>query len=131
MNLITNGAIALITHLLNKTLDKAEGKIADKIIDQVLSIVKRNNPETGNLIEKVADQPELVQQQPADYGEAVLVEKLEASAKIDPEIKAALEQLAKAVESNPKMTQVIENWKGINIKGGNPTINNPVFNFND
>lgn len=89
-------------------------------------------PDTAGAIELAAQRPELAQQQPLDYGEAVLVEKVEQAANADPEIKAAIEDLA-ATQENPQVAAavktVIENWQGINIKGGNNTINNPTLNF--
>ncbi|KAB8314113.1 hypothetical protein SD81_039620 [Tolypothrix campylonemoides VB511288] len=72
--------------------------------------------------------PELAEQQPQNYGEAVLVEKIESAAKADTDIATAVQALADAVKAQTPIT-TIENWKGINIKGGNPTINNPNFNF--
>ena len=132
MEPITAGAIALITLLLDKTLDKTGEKIVDKAFEQggkLVKLLKAKSPETGTAIEKVAENPQLAKQQPEDYGEAVLVEKVESAAKTDPEIRAEVEALAETVQSQPQLTQVIENWKGINIKGGSPTINNPTFNF--
>ena len=121
----------MITLLLDKTLDKTGKKIVDKAFEQggnLVKLLKAKSPETGTAIEKVAENPELAKQQPEDYGEAVLVEKVESAAKTDPEIRAEVEALAETVQSQPQLTQVIENWKGINIKGGSPTINNPTIN---
>lgn len=70
----------------------------------------------------------MLEQQPEDYGEAVLVEKVESAANSDSEIAAAVQALADAVKSQTPVT-TIENWKGINIKGGSQTINNPNFTF--
>ena len=120
MEPITAGAIALITLLLDKTLDKTGEKIVDKAFEQggkLVKLLKAKSPETGTAIEKVAENPELAKQQPEDYGEAVLVEKVESAAKTDPEIRAEVEALAETVQSQPQLSQVIENWKGINIKG--------------
>lgn len=93
------------------------------------------------------ENPALPSQQPEDYGEAVLIEEIKSAA-ADPKIKAAIEELAAQVEEAPKNSQLekaftalaekvnpqtpattIENWKGINIKGGTNTISSPSFNF--
>ena len=132
MEPLTTGAISLLTLLLEKTWDKAGEKIVDTAFQQagnLLKLLKKKSPETGGAITKVVENPALREQQPADYGEAVLVKKVTAVAKADPEIKQQLEALAEAMQSQPKFTQVIENWQGINIKGGEVTIEKPNFSF--
>ena len=79
MEPLSAGAIALLTPLLDKTLDKTiEVSVGEAFEhkDKLLKLLKRKSPETGSAIEKVAQEPELVNQQPEDYGEAVLVEKV-------------------------------------------------------
>jgi hypothetical protein len=95
---------------------------------KLMQLLKRKSPDTASAIEVAAQHPELVEQQPEDYGEAVLVEKVESAANSDSEIAAAVQALADTVKSQVPAT-TIENWKGINIKGGSPTINNPNFTF--
>ncbi|MGB7441616.1 MAG: hypothetical protein WA919_11145 [Coleofasciculaceae cyanobacterium] len=131
MEPLSAGAIALLTLLLDKTLDKTiEAGISEAFEhkDNLLKLLKRKSPETGSAIEKVAQEPELINQQPEDYGEAILVEKVQEAGEQDTEIRQELEALAEAVKSQPQVTKVIENWKGINIKGGTNTINNPHLN---
>ncbi|MGQ4649399.1 hypothetical protein [Lyngbya aestuarii] len=132
MEPLTAGAIALLTLLLDKTLDKTVEVGVGKAFEQgdkLLTLLKHKSPETGSAIELAAQHPELVAQQPEDYGEAVLVAKVEKAAQQDPEIKKEVEALGEMVQSQPQITKVIENWKGINIKGGTNTINNPNLNF--
>ena len=132
MEPLTAGAIALITLLLDKTWDKAGEKVVDTVwgrAENLLQLLRQKAPETGGKLEKVGENPALKEQQPKDYGEAVLVEKVTEVAKVEPEIKQQLEALAEAMQSQPKFTQVIENWRGINIKGGEVTIEKPTFNF--
>ena len=57
-----------------------------------------------------------------------LGEEVEAKASQNRELETAFNQLAQKVKAqNP--TIVNEKWQGINIKGGSPTLNNPSFNF--
>lgn len=129
MEAFTAGAIA--TLVLTKAFEKVGETLGEKVMEKsgkLMQLLKRKSPDTASAIEAVAQQPELVEQQPEDYGEAVLVEKVESAANSDSEIAAAVQALADTVKSQtPAAT--IENWKGINIKGGSPTINNPNFTF--
>jgi hypothetical protein len=129
MEPFTAGAIA--TLVLTKALEKAGETLGEKVMEKggkLMQLLKRKSPDTASAIEVAAQHPELVEQQPEDYGEAVLVEKVESAANSDSEIAAAVQALADAVKSQVPAT-TIENWKGINIKGGSPTINNPNFTF--
>ena len=129
MEPFTAGAIA--TLVLTKALEKAGETLGEKVMEKggkLMQLLKRKSPDTASAIEVAAQHPELVEQQPEDYGEAVLVEKVESAANSDSEIAPAVQALADAVKSQVPAT-TIENWKGINIKGGSPTINNPNFTF--
>jgi hypothetical protein len=129
MEPFTAGAIA--TLVLTKAIEKAGETLGEKVMEKggkLMQLLKRKSPDTASAIEVAAQHPELVEQQPEDYGEAVLVEKVESAANSDSEIAAAVQALADAVKSQVPAT-TIENWKGINIKGGSPTINNPNFTF--
>jgi transcription elongation GreA/GreB family factor len=46
--------------------------------------------------------------QPEDFGEAVLVEKIESAAKADPEIRAAVEALGNDVQEAAKVNPELE-----------------------
>ena len=129
MEPFTAGAIA--TLVLTKAIEKTGETLGEKVMEKggkLMQLLKRKSPDTASAIEVAAQHPELVEQQPEDYGEVILVEKVESAANSDSEIAAAVQALADAVKSQVPAT-TIENWKGINIKGGNPTINNPNFTF--
>jgi hypothetical protein len=129
MEPFTAGAIA--TLVLTKAIEKAGETLGEKVMEKsgkLMQLLKRKSPDTASAIEVAAQHPELVEQKPEDYGEAVLVEKVESAAKSDSEIAQAVQGLADAVKAQTPAT-TIENWKGINIKGGSPTINNPYFTF--
>lgn len=129
METFTAGAIA--TLVLTKAIEKAGETLGEKVMEKggkLMQLLKRKSPDTASAIEVAAQHPELVEQQPEDYGEAVLVEKVESAANSDSEIAAAVQALTDTVKSQVPAT-TIENWKGINIKGGSPTINNPNFTF--
>ena len=58
--------------------------------------LSRNAPDTASAIERVTNLPELMEQQPQDYGLAVLTEKMELAAK-DQEVAEIIEALAAEV----------------------------------
>lgn len=125
-------AAAIATLVLTKAIEKSGEKLGEAVLEQggkLLSLLKRKSPNTATAIEKVAENPELATQQPLDYGEAVLVKKVEKAAGEDSEIETAVQAVVDAMKSQAQMTQVIENWQGINIKGGSPVINRPSFDF--
>jgi hypothetical protein len=124
---LTAGAIA--TLVLTKALEKTGEVLGEKAIAQSGKLWKQlqgKSPETASAIERVQQQPELMELQPEEYGPTVLEAKVVEAAEGDAEIKATLEALAEAVKSQP---QIVENWKGINIKGGSPQISGNTFTF--
>lgn len=132
MEPLTAGAIALVTLLLNKTFEKTGEIVVAKAFEQggkVIKLLKDKSPRTASEIERVQQDPQLVKQEPEDYGEAVLVEKIKEEAVADPEIRAAIEALGEIVKSQPQLVKTIENWQGINIKGGTTTITGNTFQF--
>lgn len=127
MEPFTAGAIA--TLVLTKALEKAGETLGEKVLEkggQLMQVLKRKSPDTASAIELVAQHPELVEQQPEDYGEAVLVEKVESAAKSHSEIAVAVQALADAVKSQPQTSQNITNMAEKiygNIQGGfNPNL---------
>jgi hypothetical protein len=150
MEPITLGAIAFLTLLGEKVLDKTLDVSIDKAFEKAGNLLKRKSPATAAEIETVVESRALPPGEREDIGEAVLVEKLEAAAQADDtgEIKTALEELAANAETvkeaNPDLEKAIkdlievvknqrqtitENWQGINTKGGTVTVNSPQFNF--
>ncbi|HEY9691667.1 MAG TPA: hypothetical protein V6D15_05655 [Oculatellaceae cyanobacterium] len=129
---LTAGAIAIATIILTKAVEKTGEKLGEAVLEKggnLMKLLQHKSPETASALQVVAQRPELAEQQPEDYGVAVLEAKVEEAAKSDSEIAAAILNLAEMVKSQPQASQVIENWKGINIKGGNPNISNNTFNF--
>ncbi|MBD2415323.1 hypothetical protein FACHB389_17785 [Nostoc calcicola FACHB-389] len=132
MEPLTAGAIALVTLLLNKTFEKTGEIVVAKAFEQggkVIKLLKDKSPRTASAIERVQQDPQLAKQEPEDYGEAVLVEKIKEEAVADREIRAAIEALGEIVKSQPQLVKTIENWQGINIKGGTNTITGNTFQF--
>jgi hypothetical protein len=131
MELFTAGAIA--TLVLTKAIEKAGETLGEKVMEKggkLMQLLKRKSPDTASAIEVAAQHPELVEQQPEDYGEAVLVEKVESAAKSDSEIAEAVQALADAVKSQPQTSQSITNIAEKiygNIQGG--SIQNLTQNF--
>jgi len=115
MEPLTAGAIALVTLASNKFIEKTGEILAEKVFEQggkVMKLLKRKSPETASELEAAAEHPALPPGQPEDFGEAVLVEKIESAAKADPEIREAVEALATDVDAAAKVNPELE--KAIN-----------------
>jgi hypothetical protein len=122
-------AAAIATLILTKAFEKTGEKVTEAVWKQgekLLALLKRKAPEAAGAIEKVAQNPQLAEQQPADFGVAVLVGQVEKAA-IDADVRAELVELARMAEAQNPV--VIENWKGINIKGGVNTVSGNTLNF--
>nr|WP_322721696.1 hypothetical protein [Nostoc sp. ChiQUE02]MDZ8234803.1 hypothetical protein [Nostoc sp. ChiQUE02] len=114
MEPLTAGAIALVTLLLNKTLDKTSEIIVAKAFEQagkVIKLLKHKSPDTAIAIEAAVETQALPPGQREDIGEAVLVETIESAAQTDPEIKAAVEALAidldAVIKVNPELAAAV------------------------
>lgn len=127
---VTLSAATIATLIATKAFEKTGEQLSEKgweIIGRFLKSLRRKDPQTATAIEKVAEQPALAEQEPENYSLGVLAAKIEEVAQIDPDVKAAVELLANAAHSEVPMT--IENWKGINIKGGTNTVSGNTLNF--
>ncbi|MDZ7958458.1 MAG: hypothetical protein RMY34_11375 [Aulosira sp. DedQUE10] len=148
MEPITVGAIALLTLIGNKIIDWSTEKALDAGLDKAKQVIKAKSPDTAAALETAAAQAALPPGEREDIGEAVLVEQVKKAAEADPEIKEAVDalgnQVTTAAQANPELAKAIaeltaaikaqspttvENWQGINIKGGENTISNPTLNF--
>lgn len=125
MEPVTLTAAAIATLVITKAIEKTGETLGEKTLEaggKLFSLLKRKKPETAKAIEQA-------QNQPLDYGQAVLIgQQVEEAAKKDPEIAQAVETVA--TEAQPQLTKtIIENWQGINIKGGTNTISGTTLNF--
>ncbi|UNU22623.1 hypothetical protein [Microcoleus vaginatus] len=127
MEFFTAGAIATLA--VTKVIEKTSEIFTEKVVEEagkLMQLLKRKSPDTASAIELAAQHPELVERQPEDYGQAVLVEKVESAAKSDSEIALAVQALADAVKSQPQTSQNITNMAEKiygNIQGGfNPNL---------
>ena len=120
-------ATLIATLILTKAFEKTGERLGEAALAQggkLLAVLRRKSPDIALAIEKVAQQPELAEQEPENFGTATLVGQVEA-ATADPEVKQAVEALAEAARSQPgtvmNLTKVAEK-SGIIIQGGN----NPI-----
>ncbi|MGI2903943.1 hypothetical protein [Tolypothrix sp. VBCCA 56010] len=140
MEPLTAGAIALGLYLGGKFADWGIEKAFDAGLDYAKQKLQAKSPDTVATLAALPAGRE-------DIGVAVL--EIEKAAQADPEIKAAVEALGndvnQAAKTNPQLEKAIqdltqmvqaqrpgiinENWQGINIKGGDNTINKPNFDF--
>ncbi|MBN4001377.1 hypothetical protein [Nostoc sp. LPT] len=155
MEPIISGAIALLPLIGNKVVEWSTEKTLDaglakvkQLIAKAKQILAKKSPATAAALETAAAQAALPPGERKDIGEAVLVEQVKKAAEADPEIKEAVEalgnQVSTAAQANPELAKaiaeltaaikaqsptIVENWQGINIKGGENTISNPTLNF--
>ncbi len=118
-------AAAIATLVIIKAFEKTGEIIGEKAWNEgekLVLLLKRKEPDTANAIE-------LAQKQPLNYGQAHLIgQQVEKAAKKDSEIAQAVASVAN--EAQPQLTKtIIENWQGINVKGGTNTISGNTFNF--
>ncbi|MBD2179411.1 hypothetical protein H6F42_21060 [Pseudanabaena sp. FACHB-1998] len=103
----------------------------------LLDEIQKKSPSTAIAIQNA-------NQQPLDYGQAYI--DIETVSKNDQDMKKLLQEMRELIESNETIAKeveqeintpnfqvtsstIIENWKGINVKGGNNTIIGNTFNF--
>ena len=127
-------ATLIATLILTKAFEKTGEKLGEAALAQggkLLAVLRRKSPDTAVAIEKVAQQPDLAEQEPENFGTATLVGQVEA-ATADPEVKQAVDELAEAARSQPatiqNMTKLAEKI-GIVNQGGTQTFSGNTFNF--
>ena len=125
MERATLTAAAIATLVITKAFEKTGEIIREKAWNEgekLVLLLKRKEPDTANAIE-------LAQKQPLNNGQAYLIgQQVEKAAKKDSEIAQAVASVAN--EAQPQLTKtIIENWQGINVKGGTNTISGNTFNF--
>ncbi len=119
------------TLILTKAFEKQGEKLGEAVwkkSESVMGLLMKKAPETAVAIEKVVQTPELAVQQPALYGHGELSQQIEELVVRDVEVRSALESLVQ--EASPQMPLTIENWQGINIKGGVNTVQGITQTFN-
>ena len=121
-------AAAIATLLLTKMVEKVGeelGKklsdVGDKVLEQIgilKQLLWRKAPKTASAIERVTYQPELIEQQPEDYGIEVLIKKMESLAKADLEMAEVVEALAREVRPQlpPEVVHMVM-ASSIKVKG--------------
>lgn len=103
MEPLTAGAIAIGTVIATKALEKTGEKVGEALWDktaQFLVTLKKHSPHTVVAIEKA-------QEQPLDYGKAVV--EVESAAIAHAEVNQAVQELAAAAkaETNPKIVEIV------------------------
>ncbi len=125
METLTAATIAtvLLTKMIEKVGEMAGEKLPElgaKALEQMGKLKQalwRNAPDTASAIERVTNLPELVEQQPEDYGLAVLTKKMELAAK-DPEVAQIIEALAAEVRPQLPSNVAQKMASGIKAQGG-------------
>ncbi|MDB9303882.1 hypothetical protein PN488_05760 [Nodularia spumigena CS-591/12] len=122
-------AAAVATLLLTKMIEKVGEKMGEKLpelgskvleqIGKLKQVLWRKAPETASAIERVTYQPELVEQQPEEYGIKVLTAKMELATKQDQEVAEVVDALA--AEVLPQIPSKVVQVMMVGIKGKNLT----------
>ncbi|NEU75918.1 hypothetical protein PI95_026000 [Hassallia byssoidea VB512170] len=125
-------AAAIATLVITKAFEKTGEIIGEKTWqegEKLLALLKEKEPSTANDIQ-------LAQQQPLDYGQADLIgQQVEQAANKHPEIRQAVEAVADTVKSQPSIIQNFTNTVDKNYGGnvGNISIEtqnqNQTYNF--
>ena len=93
--LLTTSAVSLGTVIATKAYDKAGDLVIDTVFDKAkkfLQTLRQKSPETVTAIEQVDEQP-------LDYGRAVL--EIEAAARSNSEVAEAMQELSAAAKAQP------------------------------
>lgn len=95
LEFLTTAAISLGTVISTKAYDKAGDLVVDTLSDKAQKfwqVLRQKSPETATAIEQVDEQP-------LDYGQAVL--EIEAAAKSNFEVAEAMQELSVAAKAQP------------------------------
>lgn len=125
-------AATIATLLLTKMIEKVGEKMGEKLpqlgekaLDQIgklKQVLRRKAPETAISIEQVTDQPELVEQQPEEFGIEVLTAKMELATQQDAEIAEVVNTLkAEVLPQIPPKTSNIIQQMAVGIKANSLT----------
>ncbi len=118
-------AAAVATLLLTKMIEKVGEKMGEKLpelgskaieqIRKLKQVLWRKAPETASAIERVTYQPELMEQQPEEFGIEALTAKMESATKQDAEIAEVVDALA--AEVLPQIPSKVVQVMAVGIKG--------------
>jgi len=125
---LTASAVALATLVVTKTAEKAAEKMGETLPDGVwglgvrfVNALRRKDPETAEKIERVAQEPALAESQPADFGDAALVQQTQLAAQNDPDIQQIAAEMMAALQQQPgtivNLTKLAEKI-GVVVQGG-------------
>jgi hypothetical protein len=121
----------IVTLVLTKAIEKNGEKITEAVwtvAGKLLAKLKEKMPLTGMKLEQVQSNPVLMESHPKDFGAEVLEGEIVEAVK-DPEVLALADEVAKMVQVEKPEWSIVENWQGINIKGGTNTVSGNTFNF--
>jgi hypothetical protein len=122
-------------------------KVGENVTDSFISFIIKSKHLLDEIQKKSPSTAIAIQnanQHPLDYGQAYI--DIETVSKNDQDMKNLLQEMRELIESDKAIAKkveqeintpnfrvtsssIIENWKGINVKGGNNTITGNTFNF--
>lgn len=109
-------AAAIATLVITKAIEKTGEKLGEKVLEQggkLVRLLRERFPKATTALAHVDEQPE-------DWGEAVL--EVEAAAKADPEVAQAVQEVATAAKENSN-SEIVQKLQSIEdaIKSQQPT----------
>lgn len=117
-------ATAVATLILTKMIEKVGEKMGEKLpelgskalehMGKLKQMLWLKAPETASVIERVTHQPELVEQQPEEFGIEVLTAKMESATNQDAEIAEVVNALA--AEVLPQIPSKVVQEMAVGIK---------------
>jgi hypothetical protein len=129
--------IAVAGIVATGALSKVGENVTDEAISKskwLLSKIREKSPKTAIAIERADQQPldysqayfEILPASQSDEDLGRLLENMKSLVLADPRLSQMVEE---ELNKSPQLTTVIEDWKGINIKGGINTITGNTFQF--
>lgn len=130
---LSAGAIAVL--IATKAFERTGEQLSEstwQLVRKLLNLLKQKSPSTATAIERVAQNPELVEQKPNSYSITVLARQVEQTAAGDTEIQSALQEISNAIKSKPETITNISKLAekiGFLVQGGENDFKNSTFNF--
>jgi hypothetical protein len=127
--MVETALVAAGTILATKAIEKTGEKLTEEVIDAVLPSAKAWLATQGDGVKAhfAALGDRVLGRLPEGanpFEDPVLLAEIVAEETRDPAVKALVDQVASALPAI-----AVENWKGVNIKGGKNTISGNTFNF--
>jgi hypothetical protein len=121
---VSLSASTIAVLIATKAFEKTGEKLSEStwnLTSRFLTSLRHKDPDTTVAIETVAQQPDLAEQKPDEFGTAALIGKVEEAARNHPEVRQAVQSIADELQYQPNavtnMTKLAEKI-GVVVQGG-------------